>query len=204
MDMRCALSYILIAYDYKARIFEDDILDYLNPLEGIIKGGFPEDCINRVKIVDNLLKGYYRSHIPTVFMNREKAEIENLKKLLLSTEMQTLSTLNYKFGEITANKQVLVRDIGESIKEALRSPWFPVVLNAGALSLSYCLGLNSIEGALTLLASAGATALSRINFNEYVPPIQEPRLYALGGPSTGVTTFSSERFNLEYSFYIER
>jgi hypothetical protein len=206
IDMRCALSYILIAYDYKARIFEDDILDYFNPLEGMTKSELPENCINRVKIVDNLLKGYYRTQVPTVFMNRDKAEIENLKKLLLQTEMKTLSTLNYKFGEITVNKQVLVRDIKESIKVALKSDWLPHVIGAGVLGLSYCIGLGPIQdGVLALLADAGATALSKINFKEYVPPIQEPRLYALGGPTSGkISTFSSQRFNQEYNFYIEK
>ena len=203
-DLRCALSYILIAYDYKARIFEDDILDYLNPLESFTKNGLPDDCLNRVKIVDNLLKGYSQTRIPTVFMNRDKAEIENLKKVLLRTEMKTLSALNYKFGEITVNKQALIRNINECIREALKSDWLPIVIGAGVLGLSYCAGLSAIESALSLLASGGATALSKINLKEYVPPIQDPKLFELGGPSAGkVTTFSSERFNLEYRFLIE-
>jgi hypothetical protein len=123
----------------------------------------------------------------------------------LRTEMQTLSNLNYKFGEITVNKQALVRSIDESIREALKSDWLPHVIGAGALGLSYCIGLSAIESALLLLASAGATAFSKINLKEYIPPIQDPKLFALGGPTTGkVANFSSQRFNEEYRFLIEK
>jgi hypothetical protein len=206
MDMRRALSYILIAYDYKARIFEKDILDYSNPLESMVKSGLPDECINRVKIVDNLLKGYMQMHVPTVYMNRDKAEIENLKKVLLHTDMQTLSTLNYKFGKITVNKQVLMRDIGEFIKEALKIDWLKHVIGAGALGLSVCVGLDAIQGGVIgLLADAGATALSKINLKEYVPPIEDSRLFALGKiKEHGVSMFSAKSFNYEYTFYIER
>lgn len=206
LDMRCALSYILIAYDYKARIFEKDILDYSNPLESMIKNGLPDECINRVRIVDNLLKSYTQMHVPTVYMNRGKAEIENLKKVLLHTDMQTLSTLNYKFGEITVNKQVLTRDIGEFIEEALKTDWLKHVIGAGALGLSVCAGLDALQsGFIALLADAGATALSKINLKEYVPPIEDSRLFALGEVNEhGVSMFSAERFNYEYTFYIER
>ncbi len=206
MDMRCALSYILIAYDYKARIFEKDILHYSSPLENMIKDELPDECINRVRIVDNLLKGYTRMRVPTVYMNKNKAEIENLKQVLLHTDMQTLSTLNYKFGEITVNKQVLIRDIRESIQRSLKTDWLKHVIGAGALGLSVWSGLDTLQGGvLGLIADAGVTALNKINLKEYVPPIEDSRLFTLGTVNQdGMGLFSAERFNYEYEFYNER
>jgi hypothetical protein len=202
-DMRRALAHILIACDYKARILEEDFFDYDNPLVTLTQIGVPDDCVNRVRVVDNLLKGYYQTNVPTVFMNRDKVEIENLKKALMSTEMQTLSTLNYKFGEIVSNKQVLIRDIAVSIKDILRSPWFTIVLNGGAIGLSYCLGLSQLEGTLTLMSTIGATALSQIKLKEYVPPIQEPpSLYSLA--KSGTFSSQTQTFNDEIQVPIKR
>lgn len=196
-DMRQALSHILIACDYGARVLEEDFFDYDNPITALMQVGVPDDCINRVEIVDNLLKGYYKTNIPTVFMSRGQEEIANLKKVLLQSEMQTLSTLNYKFGEVTVNKQVLVRDIKESIGVALKSSWLPHAIGAATLGLSYVAGLGSIQDSvLALLAGGGATALSKINWKEYVPPIQEPPAWFSLGNSDNLV-FSSQTFNDE-------
>jgi hypothetical protein len=203
-EMSCALSYILIASDYHARIFEDDILEYYNPIADFTRWGVSEDLLNRVNVIDTLLKGYTETQIPSVYMNRKEAQIANLKELLLKEEMSTLSTLNYQFGEIVVDKQVLIRDIDTSIKVALKSAWLPHVIGGCAVALSYFAGMRDVDLLAPYLAGLVTTVLSKIKFKEYIPPIENPQLYALGEPTDGVQTFSSSRFNTGYVLLKER
>ena len=204
-DMKCALSYLLIASDYKARIFEDDILEYYNPITDFTRWGVSEDLLNRVNVVDTLLKGYTETQTPSIYMSRQHAQIANLKELLLKEQMSTLSTLNYKFGEIVVDKKVLLRDVETSIKVALKSPWLSQVIGGCAVALSYFAGARDVDLLAPYFASFATTALSQIKFKEYIPPIENPQLYALGGPTNGeIQTFSSARFNTEYVFLRER
>ncbi len=202
-DLSRALSYILIAYDYKARIYEDDILEYYNPIKSLEAGGFPEDCLNRVRFVDGLLKGYTKTDVSTVYLNRDKADLDNVKKILAQTEMYTLSTLNYQFGEIVVDKKVLTRGITENIEVVLKNEWFPYVIASGVLGLSYFYGLEHVEPILSFLAGAGAKVLSKVNFKEYIPPIQDPNRYSLMS-GAGMASFSSQSFNDEYMFLIPK
>jgi hypothetical protein len=205
MDLRRALSYILIAHDYKARIYDDDILDYFNPIGGLEQNHFSEDSLNRVRFVDCLLKGYKKSNIPSISVNQNNSDFKTVRQLLESIEIRELSLLNYCFGEVQIRKNLLVDQVRDKVEAILHNSWFPYVLSGATLGLSYCLNLADIRPALIFLAGISGHALGKIKFEEYIPPIEDPKLFALDASgSMGLISYSSRSFNNEYTFLIER
>lgn len=192
-DLCRALSYILIAHDYKARIFEDDILEYYNPLESLEKNGFSEDCVNRVKFVDSLLKGYKRNNISTILINKNVADFQTVQKILAQTEIAELSGLSYLFGVLEVKKDQLKQNIKEKMTTIFQNEWFPYALSGGVLCLSYYYSLDYIRPALVFLAGLGGHALGKFDFKEYIPPIQDSRIITLCAKQ-GTSLFSYSTF----------
>jgi hypothetical protein len=203
MDLRRALSYILIAHDYKARIYGDEILDYFNPIDGLPENPFSEDSLNRVRFVDCLLKGYKKDRISSISFNQNNDDLKTVRKILEKIEIKELSFLNYSFGEIQVRKNLLVDQVKDKVEAIFHNSWFPYVLSGATLGLSYYFSLADIRPALVFLAGVGGHALGKIKFEEYVPPIQDSKLFSLGA-NRGLTTYSSRSFNNEYTFLIER
>ncbi len=204
MDLRRALSYILIAHDHKARIYEDDILELeLNLSDILIRSGvFAEDAVKRVELVENLIKGYKKDIIETISVNKDPRIFHDLMDLLDEQEIKALSEGNYLFGFIGVEKDVLKRDVNQKITNVIKNKYLPYLSGGAALALSYILSLRDLEGVLALLAGLGTEILSGYDFREYAPPVQDPQLFRLGKSPSGV--FSYQPFNYDFKIAITK
>jgi len=210
MDLRQALSYILIAHDYKARIFEDMILkrklDLSNKLDS---NTYSEEAINRVKFVEHLLKGYMKDNVETLSINKNPKIFQDLSKLLNMEKIKLLSEKNHKFGILNVKKDILKNEIKNLITDIIKHEWFPYYAQVIPLSLCYIFSQLDMEPALTFITALGTKVLSKYDFREYAPPIQNPALFELSeGPSA---SFKYNLFNYYYliqtrnkSFQIDR
>lgn len=204
-DLRRALSYILIAHDYKTRIYEDDILKYDFMLSELLKkhkNVFPEEGISRVEFVENLIKGYQIDSIPTLSVNKDPRIFNDLMKLLDKEEVIRLSEKNYLFGVLKVKKDLLKREIQQLVTQIVKNEWFPYVAQATGLALSYYPDLSTVEKFLGFLAGLGAKILSKYDFREYAPPIQSPRILELEKNSKGMNFFSYTPFNYEVKLFV--
>jgi hypothetical protein len=208
LKLRRALSYILIAHDFKARIYEDDILEPARARfelsETLKKSGvFSEEAIQRVKFVESLIKGYRKDSINTLSVNRDARIFNDLMDLLDKIEIQTLSEKNYLFGVVKAQKDILKREIKERITQIIKNEWFPYLIErATELVLSYVHNLGQMEKALVFLSEVGAKILSKYDFREYAPPVQSPDLFEL--VKDFEFTFSYTPFNYEVKVFVAR
>jgi len=203
-DLRRMLSYVLIAHDYKARIYEDDILQLELPLSSILKpsGIFSEEAIRRVEFVENLVNGYKKDAITTISINNDSRIFHDLMDLLKISEIEVLSESNYLFGVVKAEKDMVKRDIKEKTTEIIKNKYFPYLAGGVTLALSYISSLREMEAILSLLTGVGAEFLSKYDFREYAPPVQDPQLFRLGKEDMGV--FSYQPFNYEYKILIPK
>jgi len=198
IDLRRALSYILIAYDYKARIFEDDIVKYdfkfkVSDLLKRRKDVFSEEAIKRVEFVERLISGYQTDNIAALSVNKDSRIFNDLMDLLQKEEIRLLSEKNYLFGVLKVQKNRLKREIKELITRIVKNEWFPYITGGVTLALSYIFSLNEIRPILTYLSSLSAKILSKYDFREYAPPVQAPRLFELAKNETAF--FSYKPFN---------
>lgn len=202
LDLRRALSYILIAHDFKARIYEDDILKPIE-LSEILKrqNVFSEEAIQRVEFVENLIRAYQKDSVSALSVNRDARIFKDLMDLLDKEEIQILSEKDQLFGVIKVQKDMLKREIKERITQVIRNEWFPYLTETAAMALSYVFNIGAMEKALRLLTRVGAKVLSRYDFREYAPPIQSPDLFELVKDSE--FTFSYTPFNYEVKIFIE-
>jgi hypothetical protein len=204
MDLRRALSYILIAHDYKARIFEDDILKYSSKLSDGLKQHkniFPEEAIQRVEFVENLILGYRKDTVSTISVNRDPRIFKDLVNLLSKDEIRILSEKNHLFGIINVKKDVLKMEIKELMTQVVKNEWFPYLVSGSALALSYYSG--NIEKVISYLSLVGAKILSKYDFREYAPPVQDPRLFDYASRGD-VGSLSYKPFNYEMTLLIPR
>lgn len=202
-DLSRALSYILIAHDYRARIYEDDILrcDFmLSRLLEENKKTFSEECVFRVEFVENLIRGYQKDSVSTLSVNKDPRIFNDLMNLLSKEETKMLSEKNYLFGTLSVKKDILKREIQELLTQIVKNEWFPYIAQAAGVALSYHPDLSSVEKILSLLAGAGAKILSKFDFREYAPPIQSPRLFEPVS-SRDMNFFSYTPFNYEFAFF---
>jgi len=201
MDLRRALTYIMIGYDYKARIYEDDILKETSSTSRILmdyKDVFSEDAINRVMFVEKLIMGYRKDDIDTISINQDSRIFNDLMDLLDKEKIELLSEKNHLFGVLNTKKDMLKRDLRELIAEILNEEWLPYLVRAPTLALSYYSSLPKIMQILTFLSDLASKVLAKYDFREYAPPIQDPKLYLLG---KGEGSFMFTWFNYEYKFF---
>jgi hypothetical protein len=204
-DLRRALSYILIAHDYKARIYEDDILKQEYTLSDLLKRNreaFSEEAISRVEFVENLIKGYQTDNVPTLSINKDPRIFNDIMDLLSKEEIKLLSDKNYLFGILSVKKDILQREIRELLTKIVKNEWFPYVAQATGLALSYYPNFGPMEKSLSFLAGLGAKILSKYDFSEYAPPIQSPRLLELEKNPKDINFFSYTPFNYEVSIFV--
>lgn len=203
-DLRRALSYIIIAHDYKARIYEDDITRYEPTLSTFLKSHknvFSEEGISRVQFAENLLNGYQMDSVSTLTVNNDRRIFNDLMTLLNKEEVKMLSDRNYFFGVLKAKKEMLKREIQKLLTAIVKNEWFPYVAQAAGLAVSYYPDFSPMEKTLSFLTGLGGKILSRYDFREYAPPIQRPRLFELVD-SDGMNFFSYKPFNHEFKFFI--
>lgn len=204
-DLRRALSYILIAHDYKARIYENDILHaHKARLSEQLKGNkeiFSEEGISRIEFVEKLIKGYQTDSVFALSVNKDPRIFNDLINLISQEEVEMLSKKNYLLGVVNAKKDMLKREIQQLVTEIVKFKWFPYIAQAGGLLLSYYTSLSEVEKFLPFLSHVGAKILSKYDFREYAPPIQSPRLFELEN-AKGVNFFSYTPFNYEVSFFL--
>lgn len=204
VDLRRALSYILIAHDYKARIYEDDILKCEPLLSEQLKEHkniFSEEGISCVEFVENLIMGYQTDSVSTLSVNNDPRIFNDLMNLLDKEEVKMLSEKNHLFGVLKVKKDILKREIQELLTKIVKNEWFPYIAQAGGLALSYHPDLSSVERILSFLVGVGAKILSKSDFQEFAPPIQRPRLFELVNPN-GINFFSYKPFNYEVKFFV--
>lgn len=201
-DLRRALSYFLIAHDYKARIFEDDILKYGRKLSDELEkhqNVFSEESIRRVKFVENLIFGYKRDTISTISANRDPKIFKDLLDLLNRDEVRIFSERNYLFGLLKTEKELLKREIGEKATELVKNEWFPYLTGGVALCISYYVG--DIGKAIIYLSGLGAKVLSKFDFREYAPPVESPQLFRYMNRKE-VSSLSYKPFNYEMAILV--
>lgn len=200
LDLRRALSYILIAHDYKARIFQDDILRTEFKLSEILKQNkdISEDLIKRVDFVEKLINGYKTDNIDTISINMDARIFQNLMYILDKEEISLLSEKNHLFGIINIKKNILKRKIKENITKIIKHDWFPYLIGGTTVSLHYIPAIKNIEPILSFLSTIGAFYLNKYDFKEYAPPIQNPKLFELGKKRTN--SFSYTSFNYKWKF----
>jgi len=205
------LSYILIAHDYKATIYEDDIINDIKSETKLSvrlsntnteqkKVIFSEDIIKRVKFVENLILGYKTENVDTISVNRDARIFNDLIDLLDKEQIKTLSEQFHLFGVVNASKDLLIHNIKEGITQILKNEWFPYLAGGTSISLCYIYSKLDLEPILTLLSEVGAKLLSRFDFRNYAPPIQNPKLFMFGKEQFG--SFSYTPFNYEYKILI--
>jgi len=212
-DLRRALSYVLIAHDYEATIYEDEIirdiksepklsvrLSNTNTEQG--KVIFSEDIINRVKFVENLILGYKTENVDTISVNKDARIFNDLIDLLDKEQIKTLSEQFHLFGLVNVTKDLLIHNIKDRITQILKNEWFPYLVGGTSISLSYYYSKLDLEPALTLLSEVGAKILSKFDFREYAPPIQAPKLFELG--KERFNSFSYTPFNYEFKILIPK
>ena len=205
-DLRRALSYILIAHDYKARIYEDSILKYNTHLSQLLekyKEVFSEEAILNVRFVENLLKGYKMDSVSTLSVNNDPRIFRDIMDLLDKAEVKTLSERNHLFGVLAVKKDMLKREIKERLTQIVKNEWFPYVAEFTGLILSYHPDFGLVEKSLSFLSGLGARILGKYDFREYAPPIQSPRLFELE-KSNGINVFTYEPFNYHYGIFNAR
>jgi len=203
-DLRRALSYILIAHDYKARIFEDDILKYDLRLSELLKkhkNVFPEEGVSRVEFTEKLIEGYQIDSIPTLSVNKDPRIFNDLIKLLDKEEVKLLSEKNHLFGVLKVKKGILKSEIRDLLTQIVKYEWFPYIAQAAGLALSYYPDIGPAEKSLSFLAGLGAKILSKYDFREYAPPVQSPRMLELEN-SRGMNFFSYTPFNYAVKLFI--
>ncbi len=126
-DLRRALSYILIAHDHKATIYEDDILSdiksepklsdrlsHTNTLGNLV---FSEEIIRRTKSVEDLIMGYKTDNIDTISVNKDPRIFNDLIDLLDKDQIKTLSEQFHLFGLVNISKDLLLHNIKEGITQ---------------------------------------------------------------------------------------
>lgn len=205
LNLRRALSYILIANDYKARIYDNSILqeDYnMTPFLKRHQDVFSEEEICRVEFVEQIMNGYRTEPINTITMNQDSRTFNKVLELWDNEQIGYLSELNHKFGMLNVHKESLKRDIKTKITEIIQNKWFPYITGGITLALSYHYSLTNIEPILSWSSSILAEQLSSYDFRKYLPPIQDARLFSFAKESMGV--FMYTWFNYEYTWAVPR
>ena len=202
-DLRRALSYILIAHDYKARIYEDDILEHSTLSNQLIRNQkvFSEEAISRVKFVESLIAGYQRDSISALSVNNDPRIFKDVMDLLSKEKVKALSDMNHRFGVLNVRKDLLKREIQTLLTQIIKDEWFPYVAQVVGLALSYYVDSGFMARSLNLLSGIAAKALSKYDFREYAPPIQSPNLFRLLN-SKGISFFSYKPFNSDFNFFL--
>lgn len=210
MDHRRALSYLVIAHDYKARICEDDILkDVLegNRLSTLLeqnKDVFSEEALNRVRFVEELIKGYQKDTISTLSVNKDTGIFNDLMDLLDSEEIRTLSEENHLFSIIGIGKDMLKRKIKELVTRIVQNKKLPYLVELTEFVLSYIPYEQAQEFLKILpLVDLGLRALDGRDFRDFAPAVESHWLFKVLGPFKEAT-FSYEPFNWEFVFRIEK
>lgn len=210
-NLRRALSYILIAHDYKATIYEDAIINNIKsgPNLSVRLSNtntkqkqviFSEDIIRRIKFMENLILGYKTENVDTLSVNRDSRIFNDLIDLLNKEQIKTLSEQFHLFGVANISKDLLIRNIKEGITQVLKSEWFPYLVGGTVISLSYYYSLLELEPALSYLTGLGAKILGKFDFREYAPPIQNPQLFRFGNKQ--FSSFSYTPFNYEFEILV--
>jgi hypothetical protein len=201
-DLRRALSYVLIAHDYKARIFEDDILEIPNLSEMLMKSDvFSDEAIKSAQFVENLIAGYKKDCIEALSVNQDARVFNDLMKLLREEEVRALSEKNSLFGVVIAKKNILKIEIQELLTKIVRNEWFPYLTKGAVISLCYYASLENMMAPLILLSDIGTKVLSKYDFKQYAPPIQDPKLFRFAAKET-IGFFSYEPFNYEVKIFV--
>ena len=210
LELRRALSYILIAHDFKARIYDHTIIGYTSKLSDRLlntnkkegKDIFPEEGIKRVKFVENLISGYKTESIPTLSINKDPRIFHDLMDLLDKEEIRMLSEKNQLFGVPKVVKDILVRDIQEGITQIMKHQWFPYLTKAAAITISIIYSESDMDRILIHLSEGGAKLLSRFDFRKVAPPFQDPQLFEYGKADT--VSLSYKPFNYDYKILIPK
>jgi len=201
MELRRALSYILIGYDYKARIYESDILRPGVPLSQILlkqKEVFSEEAIDRVKFVENLLAGYKRDFVDSISANSDSRLFSDLLYILDHEKIELLSEKNSLFGHLSVRKDILKRDIKRLINFILKEEFLPLIVTAPTIPLAYYENEPRILPVLHFISLLAGKILKNYKFNEFIPPIQNTRLFLMGEESG---SFRYTWFNYSFSFF---
>jgi hypothetical protein len=199
LEYRRALSYILIAHDYKARIFDDSILDFTILSDQLRLYDIEEEIINKFIFIEKLLSSYSIESIPTLSVNKNPKIFHDVMDILNDESIKLLSEKNFDLGLVSIKKDKIIRDIKDIISEILGKEWIPYILQAPTLALSFNQNETRLLQALFFLSSVSAKVLQNYNFREYAPPIQHHR-----GPlfyNEGVSMYTY--FNYEYKFYLK-
>lgn len=203
-DLRRVLSYILIAHDFKARIYNDDLLSAKPISGGMTKGIFSEDAMSRAKFAESLISGYHRDEISTLSVNTETDGLRKVKDILDRDAAKELSGINHFFGILKADKNALKRSVNEKITEGIKNKWFPDIAELATIGISFYPGLEQIGAVISKMSGIGAKVLSKYDFKEYLPPIQELNILGSIGKPGDLCTFSYQSFNDEFVFLTRR
>lgn len=203
MEYRRALSYILIGYDYNARIYDGDIVkEKFDLSKSMEKAGIEdEDVLLRTKFLEELFDSYATFSIDTVSTNNNLSNFKQVLDILDNSELQKLSESNQLFSRLEIEKNILLRDVQSLVTEIVQNDWIPLLCKA-PLWLSFV--DNSAPKYWPLietLLSTGSKLLKDYDFRKQAPPIQKPEWYKTS-MNAGVWTYTW--FNYEFSFYVQK
>jgi hypothetical protein len=200
------LSYILIAYDFRARVYDSHLFNLDNSAADALAKApkkFSEDAISRARFAESLISGYQKDSVGILSINSSSELLGKIKNILDKEEVKKLSGLNHLFGELRADKNKLKRDINAKLSEGIKNKWFPDMVALATVGISYYPSLKEIGPVLSVLSRIGAKVLSQYDFREYLPPVEHMNLISLAIPPGQTTgTFSYEHFNYEYAILI--
>ncbi len=209
MDLRRALSYILIAHDYKARIYGGSILkekyEFSNSLRQLGKR-VPEECIKRVEFVETLLNNYRPESIERLSINKDPRIYNDLMDLLDNEEIQLLSEKNALLGTIDIKKDILIREIKEFVTNVVQQKLLTYIVMAPLLTISF-LSKTPVQSFIPYLTGFGNELIRNLDLREYAPPIQDHHLFTYGMTDmNGIFSMSSfiyTWFNYSYRWNVE-
>jgi hypothetical protein len=200
-DLKRVLSYILLGHDFKARIYNDDLLNVEPITDEMSKNNFSEDAISRAQFAESLISGYHRDDIPTLSVNTETDVLRKVKNILDKDAARELSGISHLFGILKADKNALKRSINEKITEGIKNKWFPDIVEMVTIGLSFYPDLEKVGALISKLSGMGAKVLTTYDFREYLPPIQELNILGSKGEPGDICTFSYQSFNDEIAIF---
>lgn len=202
VEMRRALSYIVIANRKKAWIYDDEIIkDSFEQIRWIMDNqeniNINEEGLNRVKAFRDLLQFYNNEEINHLSVTDNATITHDFFDLMDDSSVKDLSESNFNFGIIKSNLRKLKRDVEDKVTTFLQSSKFPYIYGAHSI-LATLVGTDSLSYMLT---ASGLIhhALRKVDLREYAPPMIRENLFSL---QSNMDCFSFSYFNYNYPVYV--
>lgn len=200
VELRRALSYIVIANRNKAWIYENEIIkDSFEQIKWIManREHINGEGLNRVKAFRDLLQSYNYEKIKHLSVSDNASVAHDFFDLMDDSSVKDLSESNFNFGIIKNDLRKLKRDVGAKVTTVLQSSKFHYIYGAShilATSAGADPSLNCAIGTFELIHHA----LRKVDLREYAPPIVKENLFI---PQRTKDCFSFSYFNYNYPVY---